>query len=302
MKSQYNVSTSSVKNYVDGSNPEYRVSISNGYSEFKSLKENDQFSTFQKRGSRRKIKEFSPRARKNMLKKIFCLSVYPSLFITLTYPSKYPKDSSVWKRHLDNFYRTLRRDFPEAWFFWKLEPQKRGAPHYHLIGELGVRINIALLRKYISQLWYRVCGSNDIKHLLAGTQADFINDSVGKIRAYTCKYIGKAETESKYEEWALPGRFWGIHGRENLPPVLTSVVDLNSKDFSILKRLIRRWLKRLSPSSRKYASRLKTIPSFHILAPAEIIRRLIEFVTGLSLPPPTVIAEQPKPIPRAIYC
>lgn len=240
-------------------------------------------------GKKRSIKDFSARARKNMLKNLFSLSRYPSLFVTLTYPKIYPASAEEWKRNLDNFFRSLRREFPMAWFFWKLEPQKRGAPHFHLLGEVGPEINISTLRKYIAELWFRVCGTGDPKHLRAGTQADYIDDSQGKMRAYVCKYVGKADQGIKYEDWEQPGRFWGIHGRDNLPPILASILELTTNDFARIKRLVRRWLKRLSFSSHKYSSRLKTIPSFHLLAPCEVIKRLVEFVIGFSLPPPIPI-------------
>jgi hypothetical protein len=302
MSLQYSEGVLSV-NPTNRSIQECRIAIFNGYSEFKSFHQINQTPHYPARGTRRKIKVFSSRSRKNMLKKLFCLSEYPSLFVTLTYPKLYPADSYEWKRHLDNFFRSLRRDFPNSWFFWKLEPQKRGAPHFHLFGELESKINISILRKYISELWYRICGTGDIKHLKAGTQADYINDSVGKMRAYVCKYIGKTEGNVNYPEWALPGRFWGIHGRTNLPPALASVINLSHKDFTILRRFVRRWLKRLSPSSRQYASRLHSIPSFHLLAPSDVISRLVEFVSGLTLPPPAPFKEtNERKYPRPIYC
>lgn len=268
--------------------PEYQVSILNGYSEFKSpplvnIPEN------QGRGKRSKITQFSPRARKNMLKAIFGLSQYPSIFITLTYPRFYPADSQEWKRHLDNFFRDVRRKFPQAWFFWKLEPQKRGAPHFHLIGDLGSEIKIHIFRNYLAQLWFRIVDSKDTKHLNAGTQADYISDSIGKMRAYVCKYVGKADAECSFPEWSEPGRFWGRHGHENMPPVLITVANISEVEFTWIKRLVRRWLKHLSHSSKKYANRLKSIPTFFLLSESATIKRIVEFVLGYSLGPPLPI-------------
>ncbi len=288
-------------NVHDGSIPKCRITIFNGYSEFKDR----QLLGCLPRvggGPRSSIKVFSARARKLMLKRLFSLSTYPSLFITLTYPRIYPADSEEWKRHLDNFFRSLRREFPESWFFWKLEPQKRGAPHFHLLGELGPEVNIHLLRTYISHLWFRVCGTGDPKHLRAGTQVDLINDSEGKMRAYVCKYVGKAETGVNYADWERPGQFWGVRGRKNLPPALANILELPEYEFARVKRLLRRWLKRLSPSSRSYANRMKAIPSFHLLAPHHVICKLVEFVTSLTLPPPTLpTPEQVKGTPQPIF-
>ena len=226
-----------------------------------------------------------------MLRRIFSLSRYPSLLITLTYPKIYPADSAEWKRHLDNLFRTLRRDYPQAWFIWKLEPQKRGAPHYHLIGDLGVEMNIHLLRKYLSLTWYRICGTGDPKHLKAGIQADYISDSLGKMKAYVCKYVGKSDTGNNYPEWALPGRFWGIHGREHMPPVLVSIVNVSQEDYHRIKRLIRKWLQRISPSTRQYASRLKQLHSFFLLFDNKPVKRIIEFIIGREILSPIPFQE-----------
>ncbi len=259
---------------------QFQVKIFPGFSEFKDSRVKP-YNNGSGGGARKAITEFTPRSRKNFLKKVLSLSTYPSVFITLTYPKHYPADCKEWKRHLDNFFRSFSRKFPDTWFFWKLEPQKRGAPHYHLIGNLDVEINVHLLRRYVSELWYRTCGTGDLKHLHAGVQVDFIDDSVGKMRAYVCKYVGKAETGYAYEEWEHPGRFWGVLGRKKLPPVSYIIIDLNENEFLKVKRLVRRWLKSLSGSSRKYSVRLKSVFSFFILTQHELIQKFICLATGL---------------------
>lgn len=264
---------------------DYFVSMYTGYSDFTPRQPLYHPDHSENKRPRQAITKFSPRARKGMLKSLFSLSEYPSLFVTLTYPSYYPADSKEWKRHLDNFFRNLRRDFNKAWFFWKLEPQKRGAPHYHLIGELGEEANIVLFRKYISELWFRICGTEDPKHLRAGTQVLKINDSYGKMKAYVCKYVGKAQKTTKYSEWEYPGRFWGIFGRNNLPLKTACFVQISNNQFCRIKRIIIKWLKNLSPASKKYSLRLKQIPSFHLLIHHRVLREIIEHVTGKKLPP-----------------
>lgn len=53
-------------------------------------------------------------------------------FVTLTYPAKFPTVSRA-KRDLKVFQQRLIRRFPGSGGIWKLEPQERGAPHYHLL-------------------------------------------------------------------------------------------------------------------------------------------------------------------------
>ncbi len=283
MSAYYNVGGAPV-NYRTGAAPINQVAIFNGYTEIKQHHCNG-FSSPGSRGNRKQITTFSHRSRKNLLKQLFCLSQYPSLFVTLTYPRFFPADSEEWKRHLDNFSREIRRKFPDAWFFWKLEPQKRGAPHYHLIGDLGKQVPIILLRQYLSEVWFRVCGAYDSKQLRAGVQADYVNDSLGRMKSYVCKYVAKVDENVILDIWATPGRFWGKIGEKNMPPRLAYVMDVSLSDYVKIKRLIRKWLKRLSPSSRQYSARLRSIPSFHLLASGREMRRLFEFVTGKHAPP-----------------
>jgi len=263
----------------------YCVSIYSGYSDFRASSSSSRQPTVRSRGDRGAITQFSPGARRNFLKNIFSLSTLPDLAITLTYPGIYPADSRAWKRHLDNFSSEFRDRFPGSWFFWKLEPQKRGAPHYHLLGSLGVshdRMGIAILRKFIAETWFLVVGSGDERHLRSGISADFINDSFGKCKRYVCKYVGKS-TGSDLPEWARPGRFWGIIGRKKLPASPCCHVLLPKDIFFKLRRLVRKWMRRF-PSSARYAIRLKKLPSFFILANHGLLFRLLEGALGFVFP------------------
>jgi len=234
-------------------------------------------------GDRRTITEFSSGARRNFLKRMFSLSVLPDLAVTLTYPGIYAAEAETWKRHLDNFSHEFRRRFPGSWFFWKLEPQRRGAPHFHLIGSVGGgRLNIFFLRQFIAETWFRIVGSGDERHLNAGTQADYINDSFGKVRAYVCKYVGK-RSGSDLPQWATPGRFWGIIGRKNLPTATCCQVLLPRDAFFKLRRLVRKWMKRFATST-SYSKRLKNLSAFFVLVQHGIVFRLLEGALGFSLP------------------
>lgn len=254
---------------------ESQVIMYPGYSEFKSpLPSRCNWATAS-RGNRKSITAFSPRARNNLLKKLFSLSQQPSIFITLTYPQYFPADSHEWKRHLDNFRRVFMEKFPSSWFYWKLEPQRRGAPHYHLLGNLGEEINLHLLRKYIANLWFAVCDTGDFRHLCAGTSVEQLSPSAKGIQAYTSKYIGKVDT-TLYAGWAHPGRFWGIIGRVNLPEVISIAYTISKREFYTIRRMVKRWLKGLSPGSRKYSRRIVRMPSFFVFAPRLLIDRMCD--------------------------
>lgn len=171
-------------------------------------------------GIRGKITEFSRQSRKRMFDMIMKLSCKEiPVFMTLTYPLNFPEDSKDWKRHLDMFFKRLRRAFPGSAAVWKLEPQKRLAPHYHLM-VWGVEVSREF-KVWLSRNWYEVVASGDKKHLNAGTNVEQIRSWCG-VKAYAGKkYMGKeikfADNAKKISGWVSPGLWWGVMNRKALP-------------------------------------------------------------------------------------
>lgn len=131
------------------------------------------------------------------------------LFITLTYPPEVNPTGKASKRDLDRFCRRLLRRHPNAAIIWKLEYQKRGAVHYHLL-VFGVGF---IARNEVANAWYEVVGSQLEKHRTAGTRVERVASWNGVV-SYAAKYLGKVGGQVEDE---APGRFWGVYGRENLP-------------------------------------------------------------------------------------
>ncbi|HAI14386.1 MAG TPA: hypothetical protein DCM28_21965 [Phycisphaerales bacterium] len=166
-------------------------------------------------GIRGEVKGFSKNARRRLIRKVGSIDrdaiKQMPIFITLTYPGIWPNDPKVWKKHLDTWSKRLKRRYPKACAIWKLEPQKRGAPHYHLIV-----LNVPHISKnWLAESWYEVVGSGDDKHLRAGTRVETIRTWRGCM-SYAAKYTAKV-IEELPEGWEKVGRMWGIIGREHLP-------------------------------------------------------------------------------------
>lgn len=187
-------------------------------------------------GKRGKISGFSSASKRRLLQTLAkTIKENKPVFITLTYPAEWPENPKQWKRHLQNFIKRLSYKYPKASGFWKLEPQYRGAPHYHLL-IWGVSYYDLLC--FTSLAWYKVVKSGDIKHLHAGTRVEQIRSWKG-VRSYASKYLGK-----KIEGlpgWESVGRFWGIFGREKLPWAKMISVELDYKGACKIIRLIRRY-------------------------------------------------------------
>lgn len=157
-------------------------------------------------GLRGKVKEFSSSSRRRLSKLVNCLAGSCS-FITLTYPFCYPGARDA-KNNLRAFFKRIQRRFPQSGIVWKLEYQKRQAPHFHIF-LFGVPFpEIARFR----QFWFQIAKCyvplhQDPKYFFKhGFKADCV-DSQGA-RIYLAKYVEKGDDVESHE-----GRFWGKNGK-----------------------------------------------------------------------------------------
>jgi hypothetical protein len=170
--------------------------------------------TFSRQSRARAIQTLQSIDKKKISTRIF--------FVTLTYPEVFPHLHSSCKKHLDTLSKRIARTFPESFFFWRMEYQKRGAPHFHLIlffPDSYITPDTALnsVRAWFSASWYEICNTGDPKHLLAGTNVSLMRSWKG-ISHYASKYFAKVDqTESKCTLKDQAGRFWGIFGRAFMP-------------------------------------------------------------------------------------
>jgi len=199
-------------------------------------------------------------------------------FITLTYPDVFPNDWEVWKRDLDTIIKRICRYYPGVAGMWKLELKKRKsgevnkgklAPHFHFLLYFQNGLKLGDFRPWLSQAWYEVVGSNDLRHLGAGTQAKTLYGTVSKIMNYCGKYLGK-DFEVDFET----GRCWGEFGSMPIGETYTYTIDL--VEFC---RRLRCWGK-----DSKYLRSRKSPSGMSVFNPA-----VVQLTIGLrvdGIPPP----------------
>lgn len=194
---------------------------------------------FQGGGGRSYVSGFSPASRLRLMRLAATLrrDCVP-IFITLTYPGVYPETPKQWKRHLDTLVKRLRRRFEDCSAIWKLEPQRRGAPHFHLL-LYGVYQVPDDFRSWLSEAWYKVVGSGDERHLKAGTRVEYLRSYRGAV-SYAAKYMDKT-VDDLPEAWGKPGRFWGVVGRDNLPVGEVIETPVTWSEACILQRWLRKY-------------------------------------------------------------
>lgn len=161
--------------------------------------------------------------------------------LTLTYPADFPVDGRIVKRHLFMFRRAWFRRFgAQPIGVWKLEFQRRGAPHFHLY----VGRPVMPWREFLwwaRMTWYRIVASGDEKHLDQGVRLDrqFVSAvrSKGKIAGYFAKHNAKGTKSYQNrtpEGFESVGRWWGywgmtVHGHE---------VEISSQQLVEFRRLL----------------------------------------------------------------
>jgi hypothetical protein len=254
--------------------------------------------------SRGRISEFSHESRHRLLTFVNSINrqeLPPERvwFVTLTYPGVWPEDPAEWKRHL----QSLRKRLERVWgakipAVWKLEPQRRGAPHFHLlllvpaewcqglhvIGReaYGERIvtrwasgRLSKFRQWLSRAWFEVVDSGDERHLRAGTNCEPI-EAWGKVAAYASKYLGKeCRFHQPQGEPMQVGRYWGVWHRPAFPIEWTK----EAVPFVVaarVRRVVRKWVeKRWSATHLRGRFRSATM-----FAPSEMIGRVVAWATS----------------------
>ena len=167
-------------------------------------------------GRRGLVTTFSAASRRRMLRALhsvnrFALACRPIL-VTLTYPGVWlqkPADVSRNRRAICARLKRLGR----VSVFWRIEYQRRGAPHLHLL-VFGVS-DPEILRETVPEAWFVIVGTKNQKHRARGCDVRATNGWRG-VTAYLSKYLAKPPDDDA-DPVDHQGRWWGIESRDHLP-------------------------------------------------------------------------------------
>lgn len=195
-------------------------------------------------GLRGEITEFSRQSRHRMMAKLTEIKrTELPYFVTLTYGEHFPTDPVEWKNHLRRFTQRMKRKYVGFGAFWKLEPQKRGAPHFHMLVWGFTGFDMAILQNVV-ETWFSIVGEGDWKvrefhyGLYSGSKPCISRcKSWRAVMGYVSKYMGKTVD---CEGWDSPGRFWGVVHDDCIPWANLIRVRINYRQSVQLMRYIRR--------------------------------------------------------------
>lgn len=140
--------------------------------------------------ARGRIKEFSKRSRHRLLSLTARLHEnVQGVLVTFTYRSNM-QDYETSKAHLDLVLRYLKYHYPQAAALWRMEHQRRGAIHYHvmLLSLQSVWVDVNGLRAY----WRELVGE------VANIDVKWV-DSRRRALGYVAKYVAKVSDDSVSE-------------------------------------------------------------------------------------------------------
>lgn len=219
------------------------------------------------------ITEFSTKSRRRMLKKVNKADLQQFenfLFITLTYPNHFPTDRAKYKRDLDVLFKRMKTHLPHFENLWRLEAQKRGAPHYHILFYFENVPKLQFLKKWISKNWFEVVHRNleekDPKHLLAGTNVKRVKGAKHLVY-YMSKYMSKDEARPMKNQ----GRFWGCSRNWG---IFVATKILTGNQLIQFRRLIRRYVEK---SSRYFSKKIPRMPTFEVFINHRTTIRALEW-------------------------
>lgn len=205
---------------------DYVVEIYNNMLRFKSKNKNPS-NPGNCKNQQRKIKTFSENSRRNLSKhlcKIRFDDYKHRFFVTLTFHNEFPKDQNSFKKILDNFNKRLMRFNHEPAYVWKLEYQKRNAPHLHYLLLLKKRLSYGERTDFLQLIktaWIECVGDTD--ELFKRLSVD-IREVANNARTanYLLKYIGKIDDSAIDHNL---GRIWAVSENLNENPLRIVKVD-----------------------------------------------------------------------------
>lgn len=168
-----------------------------------------------------------------------------SVFLTLTYPKQFPDDWEDYKAHLRAFRERLTRYCARLGCsfscVWKLEFQKRGAPHFHLLLFFSkekfypFNLDVRQFRTWARGAWNQIAdnGSSGKHHQKRGadTLPVYLTDAgIGALMGYLAKYLGKPFDAEHLPENGT-GRCWGVWNEQLMPYAMP--IKLRIKNFIV---------------------------------------------------------------------
>jgi hypothetical protein len=233
------------------------------------------------------IRNFSQASRNRLLRLFSCLQYskfYNTYFVTLTYHNRNEPKRATCKSDLNVFLQYIRDNYPLSHYIWRLELQKRGMPHFHVILFNMPQTDLKAedkLRHELNIAWHRIADPTssshfsygfDIKRLISFKQAFF----------YISKYCAKIDNNLDCKKL---GRIWSRS--VDLPVGPTCIVTLSTTEYYFIRRICRKIIEKRKGKKSRFAKHLKKDESFFFFGKPRTTISMDEFLQSPYIKPLT---------------
>jgi len=186
---------------------------------------------------RKRVNQFSHASRKRLMR-IFSRVRYSELtspiFVTLTYHFIHRSQGFRAQKHLNVFMQFLRDTSPHVAYMWRVEMQKRGAPHFHLVLWSTDKLKPCDTDKFCLELknaWHRISQETTRAHIQYGVLISKVQNQKHAFR-YISKYVAK---EDEHIDEKYTGRRWGYS--RNLPIAAHCILTVSADAYKFLRKI-----------------------------------------------------------------
>ena len=248
-------------------------------------------------GLRKAINSFSHKSRRNLEFKVRNSAHALISQFCLTYHETWPSDGSELKTHLDNFLRSVRREYPGVHYLWVLEFQTRTAPHFHFFSTIEATIEVG---NRLAEIWNRVIAGSQQHLRFHKHPSNFLPWELTK-PGYVTKYLEKEYQKVVPDNFENVGRFWGasrnivaqaiFYSRQMFGVMYqkfrnehTGELEDPQQNWKQVYRILRKWheskvryMSKKYGKPRKYRSGLTRFSSYLLMSGAAVLRQVMEY-------------------------
>jgi len=197
------------------------------------------------------------------------------VWCTLTYhhtadihPARAIEDFHAW-------ISRIKRKLVTCQYVWRLEMQKRGVPHFHVVlwpPNHSKACQSLPYREWLSAQWHQVVSPGDKAHSRHGAKIDQLN-SYRHAAIYVSKYVSK---ETTTDGVAYRGRRWGTSRGIPMDSHLSD--EFPERTVLLLRRKLRRYIRSVSRNRARADHYIMHGTKITLFVPHEVVERLLNAV------------------------
>jgi hypothetical protein len=214
--------------------------------------------------------------------------------VTLTYRT-WVEDFEVWKQHLNRFLTAVRRRYSSVAGVWRLEFQRRGAPHFHLILWLDQEEHRLALGFWVRARWLAAIGDSSRAAFAHATTAEEVRD-FRNCGFYLSLYQAKDQQDRAD---IRTGREWGKVQPQLLSTEPIREVRLCPEGVRRLRRVVRHAYRVRNRAKYRLSTYWRSLGKgergFSMCLPFHEQKRLIDWIVSQGWG--QVVEEPPAPAP-----